>query len=55
MEDSGQYQPIASRLGQEVYAPFTYAPNHNQVLFFEYQSLGWLLGQIVIPPATMMS
>ena len=34
MEDSGQYQPIASRLGQEVHSPFTYAPHDEQVLFF---------------------
>ncbi|KAL3778864.1 hypothetical protein ACHAW5_009343 [Stephanodiscus triporus] len=35
MEESGQYQPIASRLGQEVYAPFTTnTPHDNQVLFF---------------------
>ena len=34
MEESNQLQPIASRLGQDVQAPFTYAPDDNQVLFF---------------------
>ena len=33
-EESRQYQPIASSLGQEVHSPFTYAPHDGQVLFF---------------------